>query len=119
MEKKITLDERFGKEFAGAYVFRSISWGRSNQITSDCTSVNPAIKTSRIDLKRLQGLMLNESMKERPKIITLDMLLSEDPEKGIPMVLGEILMSCADFVNGYTEKDRAELKNLKKQWGLG
>lgn len=116
MKKEIKLDERFGKEYSGKYVFESITWGRSNEITSECTSVNPLTKQSKVDLRRLQALMLDASMVERPKAITLEKLLSETD--GIPMSLGELLMSAADYVNGFGNKEREELKNLKQRWDL-
>ncbi len=116
MKKEIILKDEFGKEYSGKYTFESISWGKSNQITSDCTSINSATKQSKVDLKRMQALMLDASMTERPSTITLNKLLSE--KDGIPMALGELLMSVADYVNGYGEKEREELKKLKRQWNL-
>ena len=117
-EKEIKLNDRFGKEFSGSYVFESISWGKSNQITSDCTSISPVGQKSSVDMKRLQALMLYASLKEKPKAITLERLLSEDSDEGLPPALGELLMACADHVNGFSAKDREEVKNLKQQWGL-
>lgn len=116
LNKKIKLNSRFGKEYSGEYVFQSITWGRSNEITSDCTSLNPLTKQSKIDLRRLQALMLDATMVERPSSITLEKLLSL--QDGIPMALGELLMSAADYVNGFGSKEREELKNLKQQWNL-
>lgn len=116
MEKVIKLDKRFGSEYAGTYKFRSITWGRSNEITSNCTSINSLTKQSKIDLKRLQALMLDATMVERPSAITLEKLLSL--ENGISMVLGELLMSVADHVNGFSNKEREEVKNLKQRWNL-
>lgn len=116
LEKKIEIDSRFGKEYKGKYVFQSITWGRSNEITSDCTSINPLTKVNKIDLRRLQALMLDATMVERPKAITQEKLLSL--QDGIPMALGELLMAVADKVNGFGSKEREELKNLKQQWNL-
>lgn len=116
LEKKIEIDSRFGKEYKGKYVFQSITWGRSNEITSLCTSINPLTKQTKIDLRRLQGLMLDATMAERPSAITQEKLLSL--ENGIPMALGELLMAVADKVNGFSTKEREELKNLKQRWNL-
>jgi len=116
VEKKIKIDNRFGKEYSGEYIFRSITWGRSNEVTSECTSMNPITKQTKVDLRRLQALMLDATMVERPKEITIEKLLSL--EDGIPMALGELLMAAADYVNGFSQKEREELKNLKQQWNL-
>jgi len=116
LEKKIEIDGKFGKEYKGKYTFQSITWGRSNEITSDCTSINPLTKQSKIDLRRLQGLMLDATMIERPSVITLEKLLSL--KDGIPMSLGELLMAVADKVNGFGSKEREEVKKLKQQWNL-
>jgi len=116
VDKTIEIDDRFGKEYSGKYVFKSITWGKSNEITSDCTSMNPLTKQTKVDLRRLQALMLDASMEERPKAVTVDKLLSLDD--GIPMALGELLMAAADYVNGFSQKEREELKNLKQQWNL-
>jgi len=116
MRKEITLKkEDFGSEWEGKYVFETMSWGTSNEITSDCTSINPATKKSSVDLKTLQARMLDATLVEKPKGITLDVLMQKD---GIPMVLGEFLMSVADHVNGFGEEDRETLKKLKRRWGL-
>jgi len=116
LEKKIEIDSRFGKEYKGKYVFQSITWGRNNEITSDCTSINPLTKQSKVDFRKLQGLMLDATMIERPSAITLEKLM--DLKNGIPMALGELLMSAADYVNGFGTKEREELKKLKQQWNL-
>lgn len=116
MKKEIELKDEFGKEYKGKYIFQSISWGKSNEITSKCTSVNPHTKQSKVDLKRMQALMLDATMIERPSLITLQKLLDE--ENGIPMSLGELLMQVADYVNGFGEEERKKLKNLKRRWNL-
>ena len=118
MRKEVKLDNYFGKEYSGKYVFQTISWATSNRITGDCTSVDPVSRRSSVDLKRLQALMLDATMIERPKEITLDLLMSEEPDKGLPPALGDLLMSLADKVNGYGDEDRDQAKKLRKQWGL-
>ena len=37
----IEIDERFGKEFAGRYVFEEISWARRSRIIQKHTRYNP------------------------------------------------------------------------------
>ena len=110
-------EEDFGKEYKGKYVFIGISWGSSNRITGECTMVNPASRISSVDIKQLQARMLIATLIEKPKIITLDHLMDES-KNGLPPALGELLMAAADKVNGYSTKDREEVKNLKERWGL-
>lgn len=119
MEKlEIVLkEEDFGKQYAGKYVFVGISWGASNRITGECTKVNPLTKTSIVDIKQLQARMLIATLVEKPRIITLAHLLDESVN-GLPPALGEILMSATDKVNGYSMKERDELKKLKERWDL-
>jgi len=118
MRKELSIDEDyFGKEYKGKYVFQSISWAKSNEITSQCTQTNPLTRLTTVDLKRLQALTLDAVMIERPNIITVQKLMDEG-ENGIPLSLGELLMGMADKVNGYSNEDRETLKKLKAQWGL-
>ena len=115
-KKEIILkEEDFGSEFAGKYVFESIAWGTANQISSDCTKIDPIGRRSSIDLKELQARMLDVTLVERPKSITLDRLTAKD---GIPVALGEFLISIADQINGYSEEDRDRIKKLKQRCGL-
>lgn len=118
MKEELKLEDNyFGKEYMGKYVFQSISWAKSNQITSQCTATNPLTRQTTVDLKKLQALTLDAVMIERPKSITLSKLMSEG-EDGLPLALGELLMSMADKVNGYSQSEREQLKKLKVGWGL-
>jgi len=114
---EIKIDDHFGKEYQGKYLFVGISWGVSNRITAECTKVNPVSRQSVIDLKTLQARMLMATLVQRPKIITLEHLLDET-KKGLSPALGELLMAAADKVNGYSKEDREEVKKLKQRWGL-
>ena len=118
MRKELRIDEEyFGKEYMGKYVFQSISWAKSNEITSQCTSSNPLTRQTTIDLKKLQAYILDAVMTERPRAITLQKLMNGG-EGGLPLSLGELLMSMADKVNGYSKEGREQLKKLKAGWGL-
>jgi len=115
--KEIELGEQFGKEYKGKYIFAGISWGISNRITAECTKINPVTRQSIINLKELQARMLMATLIEKPKIITMEHLLDET-NKGLPIALGEVLMTVADSVNGYSAKDREEIKKLKQRCHL-
>jgi hypothetical protein len=117
MRKEVKLDNTFGNEYSGKYVFSSISWAKSNDITSQCTQSNPLTKQTTIDLKKLQAMTLDAVMVDRPKAVTLEKLMCEG-ENGLPLPLGELLMAMCDRVNGYSSEDREQLKKLKAVWGL-
>jgi hypothetical protein len=114
--KEIELKpEDFGREYAGKYVFETLSYGTSNKISSDCTSIEPTTRKTNIDLRELNARMLDAVLVERPNSITLETLRSKD---GIPAALGEFLSEIADLVNGYSPEDRERLKKLKQRFGL-
>lgn len=116
MRKELVLKpEDFGKEFAGKYVFETLSYGTSNQISSDCSTIDPLTRKTKIDLRELNAKMLDATMTERPNSITLETLRSKD---GIPAVLGDFLSQVADYVNGYSEEERDRLKKLKQRFGV-
>lgn len=116
MKKEIILkEEDFGKEYSGKYVFESLSWGTANQITSDCTKIDPVSRKSSIDLRKLQAEMLFATLIEKPSCLTVAKLTEKN---GIPVALGEFLMSVADQVNGYSEEDRDRIKKLKQRCSL-
>jgi len=115
---EIDLKEKdFGSKYKGKYVFVGISWGISNRITGECTTVNPLTRKSIVNIKDLQAKMLIATLIEKPDVITLEHLMDEG-KNGLPSALGEVLMAAADKVNGYSSKDREEVKNLKERWGL-
>ena len=110
-------DEDFGKKYSGKYLFVGMGWAASNRISGECTKVHQLTKTSVVDMKQLQAKMLMATLIKKPSIITMEHLLDESAN-GLPPALGELLMAAADKVNGYTSKERQELKNLKKRWDL-
>jgi len=117
LKRVIELDDRFGKQYKGKYVFSGISWGISNRIGAECTKINPVTRQSIVNLKELQARLLIATLIEKPKIITLEHLLDET-SNGLPLALGELLMMFADSVNGYSAKDREEIKKLKQRCHL-
>jgi len=117
MEKRIELDDRFGSQYKGEYLFVSISYGRSNAITAECTKVHPLGQRTEIDVKTLNAKMVLATLIKKPKIITLEHMVDES-SNGLPTALGELLMAATDYVNGYSPKERDRTKKLKEQWGL-
>lgn len=78
MKKEIQLkSEDFGPEYAGKYVFETLAWGALNQITSDCTKLDPVSRKGSVDIKQLNAKMLDATLTSRPSIITFDALISQ------------------------------------------
>jgi len=87
----IEIDDRFGREYAGKYVFQEISWAKRSRIIQKHTkyhSVTGQVVNS--DYVAIQAETIWASLKEQPagKLISLEKLLSE--ENGIPIELGEL-----------------------------
>ena len=99
-KETLELDNRFGAEFAGKYVFQEITWAKRNRILQKYTKYNlstGAVVSS--DYVAIQAETIFASIAEQPasKPITLDRLLSET-ETGLPNALGEVLTKAANRV---------------------
>ena len=99
----VEIDERFGKEYAGRYVFREITWMKRSRIITKYTKYHP--QTGQIissDLPAIQAETIWASLKEQPanKPITLERLLDE--ENGIPIELGELFSNVVNRLCGLT-----------------
>lgn len=96
----IELDERFGKEYAGRYVFSEISWAKRSRIIQKYTRYSQQtgqVVTS--DYVAIQAETIMASLKEQPphEPITLEKLLSE--EDGVPIELGELFSQIVNRLN--------------------
>lgn len=104
--ESVEVDERFGKEYAGHYVFQEITWAKRNRILQKYTRYNPqtglVITT---DYVAIQAETVYASLKEQPenKPITLEKLLSE--EEGVPVGLGELFSKIANKLNTVTVEE--------------
>jgi len=108
----IEIDERFGKEFAGRYVFEEISWARRSRIIQKHTRYNPLTgEVVSADYVAIQAETIWTCLKEQPpnKPITLQRLLSEG-EDGIPVELGEIFSQTVNRLCGLSAE---EIKNFE------
>jgi hypothetical protein len=86
----IELDDRFGKEYLGKYVFQEITWAKRSRIIQKHTRYHPATgQVVSSDFVAIQAETVWASLKEQPthKPITLEKLIGE--EDGIPIELGE------------------------------
>ena len=105
----IEIDNRFGKEYAGKYVFQEISWAKRSRVIQKHTKYHPVTgQVMNSDYVAIQAETIWASLKEQPegKTITLERLLSE--EDGIPIGLGELF---SQVVNRLCRVTIEEAKN--------
>lgn len=105
-KEEIELDERFGKEYAGRYVFQEISWAKRSRIIQKYTKYSQMTgQVVRSDYVVIQAETIWASLKEQPehKPITLEKMVSEDD--GIPIELGELFSKVVNKLNGMTNAD--------------
>jgi len=102
---KIELDDRWGKEYAGEYVFTMVPWARLNAITQRNVVRSRRGEVIKINLVNIQAETIWEALergKHCPKGLTLEKL--KDQEHGIPPALGDWLLKHTDKVNGGEEQ---------------
>lgn len=103
----VEVDDRFGEEYAGKYVFQEISWAKRSRIIQKHTKYHPITgNVLRSDYVAIQAETIIGSLKAQPRSnpITLEKLLSE--ENGIPVGLGELLSKTANRVCGLTREEQ-------------
>ena len=109
-KESIKLDERFGEEYAGRYVFSEITWAKRSRIIQKYTRYSQQtgqVVTS--DYVAIQAETIMASLKEQPpnKPITLEKLLNE--ENGIPIELGELFSQIVNKLNNVSLEESAFL----------
>ena len=109
-QKKVKVNDRFGKEYAGSYIFQEISWAKRSRIIQKHTKYHPTTgQVIKSDYVAIQAETIWASLKEQPESnpITLEKLLSE--EDGISIGLGELF---SKVVNSLCSVTVEETKNL-------
>ena len=102
----LELDERFGEEYAGRYVFREISWAKRSRIIQEYTKYHPMSgQVVSSDYIAIQAGTILASLKEQPphKPVTLEKLLGE--EDGVPIGLGESFSQIVNRLCGVTQEE--------------
>ncbi|MFQ6073649.1 MAG: hypothetical protein ACE5KC_00375 [Candidatus Bathyarchaeia archaeon] len=102
----IELDERFGREYAGRYVFQEITWAKRSRIIQKHTRYHPMTgQVMSSDYIAIQAETIWASLKEQPenKPVSLEKLLSE--ENGIPIGLGELFSQVVNKLCGVTVEE--------------
>jgi len=102
----VELDDRFGKEYAGRYIFSEITWAKRSRIITKHTKYHPvtgAVLSS--DLVGIQAETIWASLKQQPehKPIALEKLLGE--EEGVPVELGELFSTTVNKLCGLTMEE--------------
>jgi hypothetical protein len=102
----VELDNRFGEQYAGRYVFSEITWAKRSRIIQKHTKYHPITGQVRSsDYIAIQAETIWASLKEQPenKPISLEKLLSE--ENGIPIGLGELFSQIVNKLCGVTVEE--------------
>lgn len=111
--ERLELDDRFGKEFAGGYVFSEITWAKRSRICQKHTKYSKMTgQVESSDFVAIQAESIWASLKQQPESrpMTLEKLLSE--EEGIPIELGELFSKVVNRLNGVSHD---ELRFLLEQ----
>jgi hypothetical protein len=104
--QNLEVDERFGAEFAGKYVFKEITWAKRNRIIQKHTKYNNVTgEVVSSDFIAIQAETIMASMHGQPEShpITLEKLLSD--EVGVPIDLGELFSKVVNQLNGMNRED--------------
>ena len=112
----IEIDERFGKEYAGRYIFGETSWARRSRIIQKHTKYSQMTgQVQSSDYVAIQAETIMASLKEQPenKPITLEKLLNE--ENGVPIGLGELFSQIANRLNTLTVEESRFLSEQSEE----
>jgi len=106
LSEAIELDDRFGKEYAGKYVFQEITWAKRSRIIQKHTRYHPVSgQVVNSDFVAIQAETIWASLKEQPanRPIALEKLLGE--EDGIPVELGELFSKVVNKLCGMSRDE--------------
>jgi len=105
--EKVEIDNRYGDEYAGRYVFQEITWAKRSRIIQKHTKYHPMTgQVISSDLVAIQAETIWASLRTQPdsKPISLQRLLGED--EGIPIELGELFSRVANRLCGITPDEQ-------------
>jgi hypothetical protein len=104
--ESLEIDERFGEEYRGKYLFKEITWAKRNRIIQKYTKYSKMTgQVESSDYVTIQAETIMASLHGQPDThpITLQKLLNE--EEGIPIELGELFSKAVNKLNGVEHKD--------------
>jgi len=100
------VDEKFGKEYAGKYLLRELTWAKRSRIIQKYTKYSPVTgQVVSSDEFTIQAELLWASLKEQPQNKPLSLQGLLDEENGIPVGLGEFLGKKVNGLNSVTSSD--------------
>jgi len=104
--ESLEIDERFGEEYRGKYVFKEITWAKRNRIIQKHTKyskLSGEVESS--DFVAIQAETIMASMHGQPEThpITLEKLMGE--ENGVQIEFGELLSKVCNKLNGLSHED--------------
>jgi hypothetical protein len=111
----VEIGDEYGEEYKGRYIFQEISWAKRSRIIQRHTKYSQITgQVVSSDYVAIQAETIIASLKEQPphKPITLEKLLSEDSEQGVPIELGELF---SRIVNKLCTVSRREATFLSEQ----
>lgn len=114
----IKIDDRFGEEFKGEYVFQEISWAKRSRIIQRHTKYHEVTgKVVQSDYVSIQAETILASLKKQPENnpLSLERLLDED--KGIPIGLGERFSKVVNKLNTVSGKEAVFLSDSSEEKG--
>src|SRR3989337_976489 len=112
----LELDNRYGSEYAGVYLFLEISWAKRSRLIQRYTKYHPITgQVMSSDFVAIQAETIMASLKKQPENnpITLQKLLAE--EDGIPIELGELLSKIANKLCGITPDETRFLSEQSEE----
>jgi len=112
----IELDNRFGEQYAGRYVFQEITWAKRSRIIQKWTKYHHITgQVINSDFVAIQAETIWASLREQPnsKPISLEKLLGE--EDGIPIELGELFSKIANKLCGITPEEQRFLSEQSEE----
>jgi len=112
----VEINECFGKEYAGKYVFQEITWARRSRIIQKHTKYHPITgQITSSDFVAIQAETIWASLREQPanKPITLEKLLGD--ENGVPIELGELFSRIANKLCGITPDEQRFLSEPSEE----
>ena len=105
-QEVIEIDNRFGEEYQGKYVFKEITWAKRNRIIQKHTKysrLSGEVESSDFIAIQAETIIASMHGQSSAKPISLEKLLSE--EDGIPIELGEIFSKAVNSLNGMGHED--------------
>ncbi|MEM3577574.1 MAG: hypothetical protein QXX51_03855 [Candidatus Bathyarchaeia archaeon] len=108
----VKIGDEYGEEYRGKYVFSELTWAKRSRIIQKYTKYHPLTgQVVSSDYIAIQAETIMASLKEQPpnKPITLEKLLSEDSEHGIPIALGELFSQIVNHLNNVSLEEAAFL----------